>query len=1264
MGRPILAAFLALILAVPSNGGVKTEQHGFKALVFSKTAGFRHQSIAAGISAFQQLAVEHSFTVEATEDASVFVDSTLAGYDVVVFLNTTGDVLNAAQQEAFERYIQTGGGFVGVHSAADTEYDWSFYGGLVGAYFGGHPEIQSATVLVSDRVHPSTEALPERWGRTDEWYNYATNPRGQVHVLATLDETTYSGGTMAADHPIAWCQLYEGGRSWYTGGGHTEASYSEAEFRNHLVNGLEWAAGVIDGDCNATVDSSWEKVVLDDETNNPMDLAVASNGDVYFIQLGGEVKVYRPSLGSTVLIENLDVFASNEHGLMGIALDPDFDLNGWIYLFYSPSGSSSQRLSRFTVSGDALTSETTILEFPTTRNECCHAAGSMEFDGQGNLFIATGDDANPFDSNGYTPIDERPGRQAWDAQRSSANTDDLRGKILRITPQADGSYSIPADNLFPSDGSAGRPEIFAMGLRNPFRISVDRQNGWVYWGDVGPDAGGPDANRGPAGHDEWNQARTAGNYGWPYCIGDNFPYRDYNFDTSQSGSLFDCNSPVNDSPNNSGATNLPAAIPAWIWYPYGPSSEFPQITNGSGRTAMAGPVVRFNAADTSETRIPEFFDNSVLIYEWSRNWVKHVKLDDQGDILTINPFLDGIELRRPIVMKLSPAGDLYAIEWGTGFGGNNNDSQLIRLNYQPNRGTPVAVLDASATSGPLPLLVEFDAQQSYDPDSGNALSYEWDLDGDGSMDATGPAASYTYTVAGQYLARLTVTDTDGNFGVATVTITAGNTSPVVSISRPVNGGFFDWGDTIAYDVSVVDAEDGSTENGTISCSAVTVQVAIGHDDHSHPLDTFNDCTGEFKVISGHGDSGDNLFYVVTVSYTDAGGAAGSLTGSETYVLRPKKTESEHFDSESGVEVEQTGDNQGGGSNIGFIDDGDYTRFNNLNLANIDFVTFRVASAGPGGRIEIRVGSPTGPMIGLAHVEPTGQWQLYREVTAPVDDPGGENDILFVYRNESASGGLFNINWMDFHGRGVGAPTDRGTEGLEAVYFDGLDFTGSSYSRIDPRINFNWSTDQPIDQVGSDSYSVRWTGSIQSFVTEPHRFYARSSDGMRVWVDDELIIDVWEDRNTTETFSDLIPLDSNRRYDLVVEYYEATGAAQAHLSWSSFSVEKSIVPSEALFPEPAPISIEETPINSLVVGELFPNPASGVLNVGITSSTALDAQLQIFDLLGRRVVPAFRRPLNQGHQFLQVDTSGLTAGLYFLLFQAGSQSLRRRFIVTR
>jgi len=257
MRRVALAMAAVLVLltagatAVGLAGGA-TAAPLTKVLVFSKTAGFRHSSIPQGISAIQQLGAANGFTVTATEDAAQFSTANLAQYQAVVWLSTTGDVLDANQQSAFESYINGGGGYVGVHAAADTEYDWPWYGTLVGAWFSSHPAIQQANVRIEDSTNPSTSHLPATWTRTDEWYNYRTNPRANVHVLANLDEASYTGGTMG-DHPITWCGQLGAGRSWYTGLGHTEESYADPNFTRMLLGGIRIAAGAVASSCGTVI---------------------------------------------------------------------------------------------------------------------------------------------------------------------------------------------------------------------------------------------------------------------------------------------------------------------------------------------------------------------------------------------------------------------------------------------------------------------------------------------------------------------------------------------------------------------------------------------------------------------------------------------------------------------------------------------------------------------------------------------------------------------------------------------------------------------------------------------------------------------------------------------------------------------------------------------------------------------------------------------------------------------------------------------------
>jgi len=633
-----------------------------RVLVFSRTAGFRHASIPAGIAAVRELAAERGLDVESTESPAVFADAELGRFRAVVFLNTTGDVLSSEQQAAFERYIRAGGGFVGVHSAADTEYGWAFYLQLVGATFRSHDAVQPGTLRVEDRGHPASAGLPDPWSVTDEWYNFRGSPRGKVHVLASLDETTVRGGTMGAEHPIAWYRDFQGGRSFYTARGHTTESFGEPAFREHLLGGLLWAAGLETASPESALPgpSELRTEALDDAVHQGMELEVAGDGRVFFVERTGLLRAWLPDEGETRTLGTLAVDTGGEDGLLGLALAPDFEASAQLYLFYSPSGVPEQRVSRFTLQGGALDpgSERILLRIPVER-QCCHSAGSLEFAPDGNLFVSVGDNTNPFDSDGFAPLDERPGNAIGDAQRTAANTDDLRGKVLRIRPRGDGSYSIPEGNLFPG-GSGGRPEIYVMGCRNPFRIGVHPDTGWLYWGDVGPDAQEGSALRGPAGHDELNVARQPGNYGWPYFTADNRAYRAYDFATGDSGEAFFPEAPLNLSVNNTGARVLPPARAAAIYYPYAFTPAFPELGSGM-RSMLAGPVYR---APPGATRaLPARFEGGLIAYELMRDRFLDVRLDASGNVTGITLWPDlGIHL--PIDVALGPDGALYVLEYG------------------------------------------------------------------------------------------------------------------------------------------------------------------------------------------------------------------------------------------------------------------------------------------------------------------------------------------------------------------------------------------------------------------------------------------------------------------------------------------------------------------------------------------------------------------------------------------------------------------------
>lgn len=653
--------------------------------MFSHTEGFRHGSIPLAKEALIELGTSAAIQVDTTENPTVFNEDDLAGYDAVVFLNTTGDILDHPQQIAFQRFIQRGGGYLGIHAASDTEYDWPWYGQLVGGYFVNHPHIQEAALDVLDPDHPVVSHLPERWVRTDEWYNIRfVNP--DIIPLISIDETSYDVGNDVSEgdsHPIVWYHEFDGGRSLYIGPGHTNESWEEAAFLEMVSAGLAW---VMEGG-TGTPESGlapfdWEFVVdeLASNLNEPMELATLPDGRVMFIERSGGIHLVDPASGSVDMVNEMPVAYGLEDGLLGLALDPAFEENQHLYLYYSPLDSSVNRLSRFAFDGNRIdpASEIPMLDVRTQRETCCHAGGSLEFGPDGTLFLSTGDNTNPFETDGFGPIDERPGRSPFDAQGTSANTQDLRGKILRITSEADGSYSIPEGNLF-EDPAEGRPEIYVMGNRNPFRISIDPETGWLYWGEIGPDASDASDIRGPRGYDEVNQARSAGFFGWPLFIADNKAYQDWDFASASGKGWFDPAAPLNDSPNNTGSVVLPPAQPAFIHYPYAATLDHPLLESG-GRSAMAGPVFRADA--TGAPSFPDFFEGKLIMYEWMRHKLLLVSVDDEGDYRYMQAFLPDHDWSRPMDMEFGPDGALYVLEYGESWNTRNEDAKLTRIRYR------------------------------------------------------------------------------------------------------------------------------------------------------------------------------------------------------------------------------------------------------------------------------------------------------------------------------------------------------------------------------------------------------------------------------------------------------------------------------------------------------------------------------------------------------------------------------------------------------
>jgi len=1145
--RSSLAVFGLLIMLGWSCSSPTEET---RMLVFSKTTVFRHESIGSAIEAIRKLGDKHSFIVDTTENAEQFNEENLRRYKAVIFLSTTGDVLNQEQQNDFERFIQAGGGFVGIHAAADTEYDWPWYGKLVGAYFESHPNdpnVKRGTFYTVDKNHAASDSLPERFERTDEFYSFKKiNP--DIKVLVKIDEKTYTGGTNGDDHPMAWYHAYDGGRAFYTAMGHTDESFSEPLLRKHLWGGIHYALGGEETvKLNYTLahtkrvpeENRFAKIVLDEKLDEPIELAVLPDLRVLFIERKGKVKIYDPAVQKTKVIATIPVSTKYkvqdgnqpeaEDGLLGVALDPGFEKNSWIYFYYSPAGPDSKNiLTRYELHGDELVeaSKKILLEVAVQREECCHTGGSIAFDANGNLFLSTGDNTSPR-STAYAPIDERKGRGPFDAQKSSANTNDLRGKVLRIHPEPDGTYTIPEGNLFPEGTPKTRPEIYTMGARNPYRISVDKTTGYLYWGDVGPDAGTDSVNRGPRAYDEVNQARKPGFFGWPYFVGDSRAYHKRDFATGKSGPLFDAAKPINTSPNNTGLTELPPSQNAFIWYPYDVSPEFPQLGKG-GRTAMAGPVFYTKDFKNAKRAFPDYYDGKLFIYEWMRGWIMAVTMDKEGNYVMMEHFMPSYRFSNPMDMEFAPDGDLYMLEYGTAWFQGNDDARLVRIEYNGGNRKPLIRMAADKTKGAVPMAVTFSSKGTKDFDR-DELTYSWKVttnNGEELATLNEPDPSFTFDKPGVYKAALTVIDAKGEKSTSEMELIAGNEPPALTFEI-TNGNetFFFPNQSFDYDVKVSDKEDGSLEDGGISPDQVAVtinylkegfdqvEIAQGHlsadaisqfatgkklmeqsDCKScHIIDKksigpmYMDVAKKYKedpkaedylvkkIISGGGgvwgetamaahpqlsvkDATDIVKYILSLgttttvqflplkgtyttqipkgvsdqgvvimraAYTDKGAKdIAPVTSEKIMVLKSSSFPASKADKWDGVMKykvpEPPMDLMIGSGNKSYIG------FSPVDLTGIDQVLFVVLAPqnlmnAAGGTVEVRIDSPTGPVIGESSPIKPAKGDFAQPVpiiaTATLASPGGLHEVYFIFKNDTSPSGqslfiLLNIQYLN------------------------------------------------------------------------------------------------------------------------------------------------------------------------------------------------------------------------------------------------------------
>lgn len=573
-------------------------------------------------------------------------------------------------------------------------------------------------------------------------------------------------------------------------------------------------------------DSRFTQKVVVKGLEEPLQIDFDQSGNVYWIERIGNVKRFNEKTGNVQLLASLDLTDETAPGLIGILLDRDFEVSQQIFLFYSAAEDKgdAMRLSRFELGKDGLldiANEKIILTVPWEQPDGHHFGGGMVWDREGNLYLSIGADSHPTQ---YSPLPfENEGGRGEDEARTAGNTNDLRGTIIRIKPNAEGTYSIPEGNLFEQGTPNTLPEIYIMGNRNPWRLSIDSKTQYLHWGEVGPDAGVDSEEFGPMGYDEFNVAKNAGNFGWPYFIGYNRAYNSYDYKTGEYGTPYKPDSSYNDSPNNTGLKLLPHAIPALIAYPYQVSEEWP-ILGSAARSAVGGPIFRKNDFSNKAERVfPDYFEGKWFITDYVRNWIMVVDMDEhRSKVLSIERFLPSgmLSHSQPLDMDFSPNGDLYLIEYGIG-----GQGKISRIEYNAGNRAPMAKATSSAMDGQIPLDLKLSAEGSHDPD-GDLLTYKWTIhEMDGGINQTFDVAIPTLSLdkPGRYKIKLEVSDTKGLSSMDSFQIIAGNSKPKVKFQIfEGNQSFYFPDHEIQYQVTVEDKEDGNLSNGNINKKEVSV----------------------------------------------------------------------------------------------------------------------------------------------------------------------------------------------------------------------------------------------------------------------------------------------------------------------------------------------------------------------------------------------------------------------------------------------------------
>ena len=594
---------------------------------------------------------------------------------------------------------------------------------------------------------------------------------------------------------------------------------------------------------NKPDDSRFTPIVLvpPGELDEPMVVAVLPDERALIAERKGALKVYDPSTNTTSLVATVPVNTKYynasgvareaEEGLFGLTLDPNFATNRWIYMKYADPQVAKHVLARWDLrdapdpNGQVKltlveSSKRVLMEHPAQRERCCHTGGGMAWDKRGNLYITVGN------NTGGGMTDERPGNENADDQRTAANTNDLRGKILRIHPEPDGTYTIPPDNLFPPGTPRTRPEIYAMGMRNPWRVSVDSRTGFVYWGEVGPSDGRPSG--GPTPYDEYNQARGPGFFGFPYFVGENEGVAVRDFVKNELRPARDAERPFNDSVNNTGLRDLPPAQPAFIAYSYETSPRYPELGSGA-HSAVGGPIYhRSDFKPDAKRPFPAYYEGKWLIAEFERGLIMSVTMDADSRYVSMEQFLSPYRPLQPIDLTFGPEGDLYVLDYGSVWFGKSPDSSLVKIEYNAGNRKPKVVAATSTRGGAVPLQVNLSSQGTSDPD-GDRLQYTWRVvSGGGSPRShTAPSPRISLSEPGVYTATLTATDPSGASDSASVVIVAGNTPPDISLTASgMNETFVRPGQPVSYAVRVTDREDADMVRERVAVSVDHVPEGV------------------------------------------------------------------------------------------------------------------------------------------------------------------------------------------------------------------------------------------------------------------------------------------------------------------------------------------------------------------------------------------------------------------------------------------------------